>query len=286
MVAADPGRPLVPGAWRLRLLGTADAYPHPRPWCDCAQCAEGVVRRRAALLVEGRHTALVDVGGSFYEQMRTLPTRPTLERVVLTNVHNDHFMGLDELHLLGQPGLPLWALEDNWSNIEASFHYLFAQGNGGAARLTRRVAPLAPDANWLADDEACTATPINTYHVPYFTTVGLLFTDKRHGTRVGYFPDLARLDDDGMARLQGAEVLLLDSTHLEPVMPAHLPLSQGLALCRKLAVRRPILTHVGHFGLSTAQLRAWLDAAGFPDALIAHDGLVITIDAAGVHIED
>ena len=97
---------------------------------------------------------------------------------------------------------------------------------------------------------------------------------------------LARLDDDGMARLQGAEVLLLDSTHLEPVMPAHLPLSQGLALCRELAVRRPILTHVGHFGLSTTQLRAWLDAAGFPEALIAHDGPVITVDAAGVHIGD
>jgi phosphoribosyl 1,2-cyclic phosphodiesterase len=284
-VAADHAGALAAGSWRLRLLGTADAYPHPRPWCACAQCAEGVVRRRASLLVEGCHTTLVDAGGSFYEQMRMLPTRPTLERVVLTHVHNDHYMGMDELQLLGQTGLPVWAVEDNWANIEASFHYLFTPRNGSAARLIKQVAPLAPDANWLAADEACTATPINAYHVANFTTVGLLFTDKGHGARVGYFPDLGGLDADGMDRLRGADILLLDSTHLEPVMAAHLPLSQGLALCRELGVRRPVLTHVGHLKLSTAQLRAWLDAVGFPDALIAHDGLVITVDAAGVHID-
>lgn len=285
-MAADDAGALASGAWRLRLLGTADAYPHPRPWCDCAQCTEGVIRRRAAVLVEGRHTALVDVGGSLYEQLRALPTRPMLDRVVLTHVHADHFMGMDELYLLGQTGLPVWALEDNWPNIDASFHYLFTGRNGSAARLTRQVAALASDANWLADDEVCTATPINTYHVPSFTTVGLLFTDKRHGARVGYFPDLGGLDAEGKARLRGADVLLFDSTHLEPVMPAHLPIPQGLALCRELGVRRPILTHVGHLRLSTAQLRAWLDAAGFPDALIAHDGLVITVDATGIHIGD
>jgi phosphoribosyl 1,2-cyclic phosphodiesterase len=286
MVDADHRGPLAPGAWRLRVLGTADAYPHPRPWCGCPQCAEGVVRRRAALLVEGQHTALVDVGGSFYEQMRTLAHRPTLERVVLTHVHSDHFMGMDELLLFDQPGLPIWALDDNWPNIEGAFDYLFVRRNGGVAPLLKRVAPFDPDANWLAADEWCTATPINAYHVGYFTTVGLLFTDKRHGTRVGYFPDLRRLDDDGKARLQGADVLLLDSTQMEGRISSHLSLPEGLALCRELDIGLPVLTHLGHLGLNTAQLRAWLTTAGFPHALIAHDGLLITVDAAGIHIAE
>ncbi len=286
MVDTDHTGTLAAGTWRLRVLGTADAYPHPRPWCACPQCAEGVVRRRSALLVEGRHTAWVDVGGSFYEHLRTLPARPTLERVLLTHAHSDHFMGMDELMLLEPVGLPVWALEDNWPSIEGAFYYLFARRSEEGAPLTRRVAPFGPGANWLADDEVCTATPINAYHVGYFTTVGLLFTDKRHGARVGYFPDLRRLDDEGKSQLQGADVLLIDSTQLEPRIPAHLTLPEALALCRELDVRQPVLTHLGHLGWSTAQLRAWLDAAGFPHARIAHDGLRITVDATGVHIED
>jgi ribonuclease BN (tRNA processing enzyme) len=267
-------------------LGTADAYPHPRPWCACPQCAEGIVRRRAALLVEGRHTALVDVGGSFYEQLCRLPERPTLERVLLTHVHTDHFMGMDELLLLEPSGLPVWALEDNWPSIEGAFYYLFARRGEGGAPLTRRVAPFGPDANWLAADEWCTATPINAYHVGYFTTVGLLFTDKRHGARVGYFPDLRRLDDEGKALLQGADVLLIDSTQLESSTPSHLAIPEGLALCRELGVRQPVLTHLGHLRWNMARLRAWLDATGFPDVRVAHDGLLVTVDASGVHVDE
>jgi ribonuclease BN (tRNA processing enzyme) len=177
-------------------------------------------------------------------------------------------------------------LEDNWANIEGAFYYLFARRSEGGPLLTKRVAPFGPTANWLAENEWCTATPINAYHVGYFTTVGLLFTDKRHGARVGYFPDLRRLDAGGKAQLQGAEVLLIDSTQFEAAISEHLPIPEAMALCRELAVRQPILTHIGHLGWNTARLRAWLDANGFPHALIAHDGLVITVDAAGVHIAD
>lgn len=283
-MAADPAA-VTPGAWRLRVLGTGDAFPHPRPACPCPQCSEGIVRRRSALLVEGRHTALVDVGGSFYQQLLMLPELPCLERVLLTHVHSDHYMGMDELLLLAPRNLPVWASEDNWRNIEGAFAYMFRPRPGREPALTKQIAPPpAPGANWLAADEWCTATPVNTYHVDDFTTVGFVFQDKAGGARVGYLPDIRHLDDAGKALLAGAAVVLIGAVQLEARVGAHLPIASALALCRALDIAQPILTHVGHLQMTTAQLRAWLDQAGYPTALIAQDGLVITVEAGQVRL--
>jgi phosphoribosyl 1,2-cyclic phosphodiesterase len=284
-MVGDERDTLAAGAWRLRVLGTADAYPFPRPACRCPQCLEGIERRRSALLVEGRHTALVDAGGSLYQQLLMLDALPRLERVLLTHVHTAHYMGLDELLLLEPRELPLWALDDNWRSIEAAFPYLFRSQGGRPPALVKHIAPLTPDANWLAADEWCTATPVNTYHVDYFTTVGLVFQDKASAQRIGYLPDLRRLDDAGKALLAGAAVVLIDGIQFETRTAPHVTIAEALALCRELDVAQPILTHLGHLRMTTRELRHWLDEAGFGTAQVAQDGMIITIDAGHIALQ-
>jgi hypothetical protein len=116
------------------------------------------------------------------------------------------------------------------------------------------------------------------------TTVGFVFQDRASGLRVGYLPDIRRLDDAGKARLTGAAVVLIGAVQLEARAGAHLPVAAALALCRELDIAQPILTHIGHLRLTMAQLRTWLDQAGYPAVQVAQDGLVITVAAGQAHL--
>src|SRR5215212_8216254 len=125
----------------LRFLGTAAGVPIPHVACACHQCDEArrerqLRRTRSTILLEGPDGALlVDAGPDIYRQLALLPDMPRITAAIITHVHSDHYLGLDDLGSvvhdagwLNEGLLPIYAAPDNWSRIEATFAHLFLPG--------------------------------------------------------------------------------------------------------------------------------------------------------------
>jgi hypothetical protein len=92
------------------------------------------------------------------------------------------------------------------------------------------------------------------------------------GNRVVYAPDLKVMPRDVFA---GADVAIVNGTFYQRDHPAHMPLVKGIRACRRLGVKRIIVSHVGHLEMSNAELWAHLSEQG---ADLAYDGAILTFD--------
>jgi phosphoribosyl 1,2-cyclic phosphate phosphodiesterase len=87
---------------KLTLLGTGDAIGTPKVGCSCPQCtrawATGSMRLRTSLLLEhdGKHI-LIDSTPDLRQQL-LLNGSPTIDAVVWTHGHYDHFIGFGEFY--------------------------------------------------------------------------------------------------------------------------------------------------------------------------------------------
>jgi L-ascorbate metabolism protein UlaG (beta-lactamase superfamily) len=94
------------------------------------------------------------------------------------------------------------------------------------------------------------------------------------GKRVIYAPDLKVMRRD---IFNDAEVAIIGGTFYQREHPAHMPLIKAIRTCRRLGVKRIIVTHVGHLELSNAELWARLSEHG---ADLAYDGATLVFDEA------
>jgi phosphoribosyl 1,2-cyclic phosphodiesterase len=260
----------------LRFLGTSAAYPIPHAGCACPQCAEAratssLRRTRSALLLEGpREALLIDAGPDIYAQLSGLAELPRISAAIITHVHSDHVLGLDDLSAIACAGreksdlLPVYAPPDNWPQIEASFGFLFRPGDFG--RLERHAL-------LLDHDQPIGGFRVHSFdssHTTSFTTAMLSFNlgDKR----VVYAPDLKIMP---RAIFAGADIAIVGGTFYQRDHPAHMPLLKAVRACRRLGVGRVIVTHIGHLQWSNAELWARLSELG---ADLAYDGATLAFD--------
>ncbi|MFQ6054221.1 MAG: MBL fold metallo-hydrolase, partial [Candidatus Bathyarchaeia archaeon] len=110
------------------------------------------------------------------------------------------------------------------------------------------------------------------------------------GRRLVYAPDLGRLSDDLLSRVEGADLLLLDATfwwddELARVSGlgktsyelGHVPVEESLGMLGGLGIGRVVYTHVNHTNplLDPAQpMAARVREAGFE---VAFDGMVMDL---------
>ena len=261
----------------LRFLGTSAAIPIPYIGCACSQCAEARIARelrraRSALLLEAPHGALlVDAGPDIYAQLIEVPNLPRIRAAILTHVHSDHFLGLDDLSAIAQTAgwlgdgrLPIYAAPDNWPRIEATFGHLFRAG--ATPSLESRALLLDRD----QEIDGFLVQAFDSSHTTDFTTAMLSFT--LNDKRVIYASDLKVMPPDIFA---GADIAIISGTFYEREHPAHMPLVKGIRTCQRLGVRRIIVTHVGHLEWSNAELWARLSEHG---ADLAYDGATLVLD--------
>jgi phosphoribosyl 1,2-cyclic phosphodiesterase len=249
----------------------------------CAQCAEArgerpLRRTRSAILLEGPDDALlVDAGPDIYRQLARLPELPRISATIITHVHSDHYLGLDDLSAAAYTGgwfndlqqsngglLPIYAPPDNWPQIEATFGHLFQSGD--FQRLEARAL--------LLDREQAiggfSVLPFDSSHTTGFTTAMLSFT--LNGKRIVYASDLKLMPHDIFA---DADIAIISGTFYERDHPAHMPLLKGIRTCRRLGVGRIIVTHVGHLEWNNAELWARLSEQG---ADLAYDGATLVFE--------
>jgi len=136
---------------RLTFLGTGSAWSLPEIGCDCLICRQmhknKETRLRTSFYLEAGERLLIDCGPDIVRQWWTNGLK-SLDGVLITHEHGDHYLGLDELVALRRSiapanwrPIPTYATESAWEIIELRFGYLLEK--------TRRKDWLFPANRWL-----------------------------------------------------------------------------------------------------------------------------------------
>lgn len=219
----------------VRLLGTGDAIGTPKIGCACPQCrgarASGRERLRTSLLLTiGGRRLLVDTGPDLRRQLLDACS-PSIDAVVWTHGHYDHFMGFGEFYRVQEPP-PVHAAPEVLEYCARVFSFLsFPQ---------RARAPFEP---FDLCGARVTLVPVN--HPPQ-PTYGLRI--EADGAVLAYTADTrADIPPASLELLRGADLLLVDA-----IAPAgysinkHMTYDQALALAARLEPKDFRCVHLAH----------------------------------------
>jgi phosphoribosyl 1,2-cyclic phosphate phosphodiesterase len=115
-------------------LGTGSAWGVPEMGCSCRICQKmrslNEERTRSAFLLLGEETILMDCGPDIRRQLNGYSLK-SLDAILISHEHADHFLGLDELVAFRrrvprekwQP-IPTYATKAAWAVIKKTFGYL------------------------------------------------------------------------------------------------------------------------------------------------------------------
>jgi phosphoribosyl 1,2-cyclic phosphate phosphodiesterase len=246
----------------LKFLGTGTSTGVPILACQCSVCTSSDPRdkrlRPSILLEFDGRAVVIDTTPDFRAQaLREGLVR--LDAVVFTHGHADHIMGLDDTRVFyfrQQLPIPIYAEARCMATIRATFAYVF-DGNypfGGVVKLDPHLIE-GPFELW-----GLKITPVPVLH-GYLPILGFRFRD------TAYITDVSEIPEVSLPLLEGLDVLIIDALRIKP-HPAHLSLSQALAMVERLKPRRAFFTHIAH-ELGHAATNATLP----PHAQLAYDGL-------------
>ena len=199
-------------------------------------------RLRTSLYLEAKEKLLIDCGPDIVRQWRTNGLK-SLDGVIITHEHGDHYLGLDELVALRRSAvshawrpIPTYATAASWDTIELRFGYLLEK------TLERRLAVPGEPLVGLHTR----VVPFKTYHGPMAKgAVGYVFEDG--GKRLVYTSDLLHLEEQEDI-LRRPDVLVIQSHWLnEPEFnrPSLLSLQRALPMIRAWEPREKVfLVHI------------------------------------------
>lgn len=245
-------------ALRLQFLGSGDAFGNGGRFQACllATSAEG--------------SLLIDCGASSLVALKKASIDPnSIDGVVVSHFHGDHFGGVPFLILDGQfakrdrplavagpPGVE--------RRVRAAFDALFPR----SAETPRAFGPtyIELEAGRDTDVGPARVTAIAVQHTPGTEAHGLRV--ELGGHLIGYSGDTA-WTDALIAIADRTDAFICECYTMSRPIPMHLDAKAIVAHRRSLNTQRLILTHLGPEMLTAGQ---------FSGATIAHDGLVVTIE--------
>lgn len=255
---------------QMVMLGTGTSVGVPVIGCGCQVCRSDDPRNRrtrcSVVLGFPEGNLLIDTS----PDLRTQLLREQIgvvHAVAYTHEHADHIFGLDDLRLmqfyLGGP-VPLYCEANVEERIRKSFDYAFAEvadlHAGAVPQLVFRRIGLEP-----FDVLGARVTPVRLKHGKRFDVLGF-----RVGN-VAYCTDANAIGPEGMERLAGLDVLVLDA--LRPRGHAtHFSLEEAIEVSRQLAPKQTYFTHMSH------ELEHESTNVALPAGMaLAHDGLRIAL---------
>lgn len=230
---------------RLLLLGTGTSVGVPSIGCGCAVCLSPNARnqrlRTSAILGLPQGNLLIDTGPDLRTQL--LRARIGIVHAVLyTHEHADHIFGLDDLRLfpfyLGHP-VPLYCEEVVEQRLRTSFDYAFhsrpSTHVGAVPSLQfHRIHHAEP-----FEVLGCRIVPIRLQHGPRFEVLGFRFGN------VAYCTDTNAIPDSSWSRLEGLDVLILDSLRNRP-HATHFSLEEAVTVAERVGAKQTYFTHISH----------------------------------------
>lgn len=237
----------------ITFLGTGGAWGVPELDCDCLVCREmrrkGEKRERTSLLLADESTLLIDCGPDARSQL-SRQDMDTIDGVLITHEHSDHYIGLDELfaYKRNQPRgsfqpIPVYLTPKSHEVISKRFDYL-------EDMEVIRVCMIEPG-RWF-DVNEFQVLPFDTYHGPFAKgSVGFLVKIKGSSgedVRIVYTSDFSDIPDPP-ADLFHPDYLVIQSFWLnEPVnnRPNHMSFQRAIHFIELLKPKKEtFLVHIG-----------------------------------------
>lgn len=258
----------MPDTLRVTFLGTGTSVGIPVITCECDVCTSDDPRNqrlRASVLLEwegpeGPARVLVDTATDFRQQALRSGIR-RVDAVLYTHGHADHILGLDELRIFNfvyRKAMPLYADAATLAVVRHVFSYAFDPEAIGVPQLELEIL-----------EDRVTLFGVRVEAIPLGHGRGT-----SQAFRIGnfaYATDCNAISDEAASRLQGLDVLVLDSLRRKPHR-SHFGLQQALAEVERLQPKKTYLTHLSH-DLEHAALEDELPA----HVRVAYDQMVIEL---------
>ena len=255
---------------RARFLGTGTSCGIPIIGCDCAVCRSQDPRdrrRRTSLYVQaGGLSLLVDTTPDFREQALAYAL-PRVDAVFFTHAHADHIFGFDDIrryNTIQKAVIPAYADAFTLGELKRVFSYVCGDNKLGTYR---------PEIAFCEMRDEVTLGAVTVEALPVVhgdrPTQGYLFCFG--GRRLAYVPDCKEMPPETLARVRGADVVVLDALRHRP-HATHMTVKESLACLAEMGCEHAYLIHmcheVSHTGLSRELP---------PGVEVAYDGLQIEI---------
>ena len=227
------------------IMGTGTSIGVPVVGCLCDVCLSNNPRNRrtrtGVLLRAPEGELIIDAGPEL--RLQLIRERATLIRAALmTHGHADHIMGIDDLRIFGfqlNSAVPLYCEEFVEQQIRQTFSYAFTDP---ASHAHQYAAPRLRFERINAGDK--------------FEVLGLSVEAIRlkHGElpvlgfrmgNVAFCTDVSTIPASSKERLQGLDVLILDTLRRDP-HPTHLHLDAAIRIINQLRPKMAYLTHMSH----------------------------------------
>jgi len=299
----------------VTVLGTAANGGIPQWDCCCPHCAAAradprLRRTRSSITVslDGKKHVLIDAGPDLKVQLEGTGLVPEpsdagpgfrqsrIEAILLTHGHGDHTVGVAEFSTGKSFGIPVYAPSD-------LTRFLFRDGDrinyfGELGRLAKDyVKPHVLEENEeLLLLDGLRIEGFQVEHTDrlsdgrYYPSSTFGYELEKDGKRLIYTPDLGRLPDWLLDRMDGADAFFMDATfwwddELNRVSGikktsydlGHVPVEESLETLRDVDVGRVIYTHINHTNPladpGSVYSRKVMDA-GFE---VAYDGMTVNL---------
>ncbi|MGL6095137.1 MAG: MBL fold metallo-hydrolase [Fimbriiglobus sp.] len=254
----------------LVVLGSGTSMGVPVIGCPCAVCRSGHPRNqrtRPSVVVHlPGGTVLIDTTPEVRLQLLREDVR-LVHAVLFTHYHVDHLYGLDDVRVfpkyLGGP-LPIYCTPDVEEQVRAVFSYIFLPEYANLPPgMVPRLEFQRIDRTTPFDVLGQRVVPVPLRH-GRFDVLGFRFDN------IAYCTDVNHIPDESWERLEGLDVLILDTLRDGPPHPTHFNLEQALAAIARLRPKQAYLTHMSH-DIDYEAVSARLPAG----VALAYDGLRI-----------
>ena len=258
-------------SFSIQFLGTGTSVGVPQIGCDCATCTSADPRdrrRRTGVYVRAGGTAfLIDTPPELREACLDYKIRK-VDAVVLTHAHMDHIAAFDDVRrfntLNGKKPMNCYAAPETIASMRQIFPYI--SGKANTQGLFRPMIFFKPVTRAFRLGEV-KVTPLPVVHGP--RTNGYLL--EHAGKRLAYLPDCIEIPPKTLARIKGADVMVVDCLRARE-HPTHMNLERSLAALAAAGAKRGYLVHFSH-DVKHAEFSKRLPRG----VRLSYDGLVVRV---------